>query len=176
MTLFPLARSARSLTASVAGAPAGALSIGHQPHLAFEAAFHAPPAVRHYWRNAGDNRGVFSTCHELRMVLSNVGSTANWDWIVCDTDLPGGRWTQAGGNITVGLVVEINGPHQVVPLGSPPWPRENIGTKSWSYLGSRDELHDLGAAATIQFSWLVDATVIAGLDLRTPDLDVRRHW
>ena len=154
----------------------GALALREEPLLALETAFSAASAIRHYWRNAGDQHGVFSTKQELRMLLSNIGNTPDWEWIVCETDCSDNRWTQACGNAAVGLVVEINGPHRVVPQGARIWPRENVGSGTWIYSASRDELHNVDEAATVQYSWLTPGTLRPELELRTPDMNVPRCW
>jgi len=133
-----------------------------------------PSAVRYYWLNTEEERGVFSNRGELEMLLSRIGTSPAWDWVRVSTDLLGGRWAQSCGDAERGLVVEVNGPDLIAARHAPFSHRKEVGTKAWHYCATDGELHTVQVAATIQMNWIEGGTVDPAFEKRAPDSHARR--
>lgn len=141
----------------------------------FEQTLLGPDAVRYFWSNAVADHGVFFTLGELEILLGRIGATSNWDFIRVRTEQDGGLWAQSCGQAAKGLVVEINGPNLVARSDARRLPRVNVGTRTWPYYASVDELYDVETAAGLLLAWIVEGEVPEGHDLREPDALVPRR-
>lgn len=121
------------------------------------------------WHNAGNQHGFVFGWTDLAALIANLGSGAAWAWIVVD-DLASGYFAQACGNPEIGVIVEVANPidhvQMVVPEGSHPWPRHDVGSYGFSFRAAEAESLDLATAVAVVRCWLEFHAIPMGMSLR----------
>jgi hypothetical protein len=120
------------------------------------------------WLNAWEARGFCSGREDLADLISKIGSSEPWAFLVF-TRKTSSRFAQCCGDAPDGLAVEVGDghgePRLVVPRGAVDLPEELTACGKWSYWASPTELHTVPSAIEIIGSWLDLSSIASGFEL-----------
>jgi hypothetical protein len=120
------------------------------------------------WRNAWDSRGVCAGWADATKLISLVGSSERWAFIVLSRTIDQ-RLVQCSGSAALGLAVEVgdgeSDPKLIASSGTSELPESLLSCGGWSYWVSLTELHAADSAMKIIQSWLNSSSLGASFEL-----------